>query len=65
MHLPDKRKPALQKALQRSQPTLLHDLLLKSAATDRIIKGMEPGNPWDGLLDIAIELAQGRLPIAT
>ena len=61
---PDKRKPALQKALQRSQPALLHSLLLRSAATDRMIKGMEAGNPWDGLLDIAVSLAQGRLAIA-
>ncbi|HLF96019.1 MAG TPA: DNA polymerase III subunit delta, partial [Methylococcaceae bacterium] len=61
---PDKRKPALQKALQRNGPAQLHDLLVESAATDRIIKGMEPGDAWDGLLDIAIGLAQGRLPIA-
>jgi DNA polymerase-3 subunit delta len=61
MRLPDKRKPALQKALQRNQPPHLHGLLVKSAATDRVIKGMEKGDPWDGLLDVALGLANGQI----
>lgn len=64
MRLPDKRKPGIQKALQRNRPDVLHDLLRKSSAVDRMIKGMEPGNSWDGMLDVALGLARGRLPLA-
>lgn len=63
LRVPDKRKPALQRALQRNRPKQLHSLLLRSAAIDRMVKGMEAGNPWDGLLDVAIGLALGRLAI--
>ncbi|BBL72727.1 DNA polymerase III subunit delta [Methylogaea oryzae] len=54
---PDKRKPLLQRALRRLPADHLHDLLRLAARTDRAIKGMEPDDPWDGLLHLALGLA--------
>jgi DNA polymerase-3 subunit delta len=51
------RKAALIKALQRSNNKHRQALILVSAKTDRIIKGMESGNVWDALLNISLSLA--------
>lgn len=54
---PDKRKPLLQRALRRLPPARLHDLLRLAGLADRVIKGMEPGDPWDSLLHLALGMA--------
>lgn len=54
---PDKRKALLQKALRRLSVKQLQDLLRLAARVDGAIKGMAPGDPWEGLLHIALGLA--------
>jgi DNA polymerase-3 subunit delta len=60
----EKRKPLLNRALQRlsSDTTTLHRLLQDCARLDRIIKGIEPGEPWDELLGLVMKLS-GSYPI--
>lgn len=53
----DKRKSTVLQALQRLNRDSIHRTLLLSANVDRIIKGMEPGDPWEGLLSVCINLA--------
>ncbi len=52
----DKRKSTVLEALQRLNRDRIHRTLLLSANVDRIIKGMEPGDPWEGLLAVCISL---------
>jgi DNA polymerase-3 subunit delta len=54
----DKRKTAVNQALRRLKREDIHRALLQSARTDRTIKGVETGDPWDILLDICLELAR-------
>lgn len=51
------RKPLLKAALSRLNMTTLNDLLLLAARTDQIIKGIIPGNPWETLLQLCLQLA--------
>jgi DNA polymerase-3 subunit delta len=53
----DKRKPPLQQTLQRLTFADCRRVLGDCARTDRIIKGMEPGSPWDALLANGLRLA--------
>lgn len=53
----DKRKPPLNQTLQRLTLAACRQLLGDCARTDRIIKGMEPGSPWDALLANGLRLA--------
>ncbi|MGX2041019.1 DNA polymerase III subunit delta [Methylocaldum sp. MU1018] len=53
----DKRKPAVLQALQRLNRDGVHQTLLLSARVDRMIKGMETGDPWEGLLSVCVSLA--------
>jgi DNA polymerase-3 subunit delta len=55
----DKRKAAVNQALQRLTRDHLHRALAQSAKTDRIIKGVETGDPWDELLTVCLGLAAG------
>lgn len=57
----EKRKPLLQKALQRSNLEQCCQLLHACAAIDRSIKGAGSGNVWDQLLDTALGVAGLRL----
>jgi DNA polymerase-3 subunit delta len=52
----DKRKAALEQALQRLNRDAVHRALLLSAKADRIIKGMETGEPWDALLSVCMSV---------
>ena len=52
----DKRKPIAAAALQRLDTAALHAALLASAKADRIIKGAEPGEAWDALLGVCLDL---------
>jgi DNA polymerase-3 subunit delta len=53
----DKRKPTVLQALQRLNRDSVHRCLLLSAKADRVIKGMETGEPWEALLSVCISLA--------
>jgi DNA polymerase-3 subunit delta len=57
----DKRKPSLLQALQRLTLVDCRSLLDACARTDRAIKGIEPGSPWDVLLMAGLRLAGRRL----
>lgn len=57
----DKRKPVVRAALQRHPPGRWYGLLARAARVDRMIKGVEPGKPWDELLQLALLIAGVRL----
>jgi DNA polymerase-3 subunit delta len=52
LHIFEKRQPSVRAFLQRQSIEKCWDLLLKSAQVDRMIKGFEMGNVWDGLEDL-------------
>lgn len=56
------RKTGLVKALQRLGREDAHQALLLCARADRTIKGMEPGEPWDALLDVCLILTGKPVP---
>ncbi len=51
------RKPVLQRAIQRLSLDTLKKLLQLAHETDLIIKGLEPGDPWQHLKTIAMGMA--------
>ncbi|MFZ1639991.1 MAG: DNA polymerase III subunit delta [Candidatus Contendobacter sp.] len=53
----DKRKPLLRQALQRLTLAACRRLLRACARTDRLVKGVEVGSPWDALLANGLRLA--------
>ncbi|MFO1371164.1 MAG: DNA polymerase III subunit delta [Candidatus Competibacteraceae bacterium] len=59
----EKRKPLVRQALQRLTLVDCRRLLRACAWTDRLIKGVESGSPWDALLLTSLRLAgQAGLP---
>jgi DNA polymerase-3 subunit delta len=57
----DKRKGPVRAALQRHNLKRWLQLLRRGGRIDRMIKGSEPGNPWDELLQLALLMAGVRL----
>jgi DNA polymerase-3 subunit delta len=55
----EKRKPLVRAALQRHSLIKLRHFLQQASVIDRIIKGLEPGNVWDGLMDLGLGVASG------
>jgi DNA polymerase-3 subunit delta len=53
----DNRKALTKKALSRSASTDWQALLVQAAGIDRILKGGAPGNRWDALLGLSMQLA--------
>lgn len=53
----DSRKAGMVKALQRLSRVQVRQALILCARADRIIKGQEPGEPWDALLEICMAMA--------
>lgn len=53
----EKRKPMLRQALQRLSLADCQRLLRACAQTDRMIKGVDTGSPWDSLLANGLRLA--------
>ncbi len=53
----EKRKPLLRQALQRLTLGNCRQLLGACSRTDRMIKGVEPGSPWDALRANGLRLA--------
>lgn len=61
----DKRRPAVLHALHTHRgPRAWQRLLRLAARAERVIKGAEPGNPWDELVQLGLSLA-GRPPLAS
>ncbi|MBL1265514.1 DNA polymerase III subunit delta [Candidatus Methylomicrobium oryzae] len=50
----DKRKALVSHALERLSEAALHRILVLSAKADREIKGQQPGDPWQSLLQICL-----------
>jgi len=53
----DKRKQAVNAALRRLKKQDIQQALLHSADIDRAIKGLETGDPWEGLLTVCLRVA--------
>jgi len=57
----DKRQPIMRAALRRHRVPALLAMLRRSARIDRMIKGRATGKVWDELVQLAIEMAGGRV----
>jgi len=55
--IPPERSSALQKAAQRLGAAAFDRELLRAHRIDRMIKGVETGDPWDSLLELALGIA--------
>ena len=53
----DKRIPIVQSGLSRHSEVKWSLLLQRAIQVDKIIKGVEKGNPWDELLDLGFSMA--------
>ena len=51
------RTAALQRLARRHDARSFHRELLRAHVIDRMIKGVEVGDPWDGILDLALGIA--------
>ena len=59
-----KRKPLARQAARRVSPQQIQQALKYCAETDKIVKGMSPGDPWMLLTSIAMSLAGAPLNLA-
>ncbi|MEX1032103.1 MAG: DNA polymerase III subunit delta [Cellvibrionaceae bacterium] len=59
----DKRQPLVKNALNRLRKSQLSLLLRKAAQVDRAAKGMHDSDPWEGCLEIVLNLA-GVTPLS-
>jgi DNA polymerase-3 subunit delta len=57
----DKRKPAVRAGLKRHNARRWSQLLRRAVRIDRMVKGAEPGEPRDELLQLALLMAGVRL----
>ncbi len=62
--VPRMRQAAIERALRRLSPALLHALLDECALADRSIKGIATGDPWHRLAVIADTLCAGGSQLA-
>ncbi|MGQ9425669.1 DNA polymerase III subunit delta [Gilvimarinus sp. F26214L] len=58
----DKRQPLVKNALARLKPAQLNLLLRKAGQVDRATKGMHDSDPWEGCLEIVLNLS-GVFPL--
>lgn len=56
----ENRKALVRKALSRHSESRWKLFLKRCARIDRVIKGVEPGRPWDELLMLSSQIAQSR-----
>ena len=54
----DNRKPLIKKALARHNAVRWKLFLKRCAKIDKVIKGVEPGRPWDELLMLTTQIAR-------
>ncbi|MBK1644206.1 DNA polymerase III subunit delta [Thiocapsa imhoffii] len=59
--LPPQRQQAIERAVTRLAPSLLHELLKECERVDQAIKGLAPDDPWHLLTVIADRFAAGGL----
>ncbi len=57
----EKRKPLFRAALERHGVRRWQPFLVRAGRIDRIIKGIEPGNAWDELIQLATVIAGVRV----
>ena len=59
-----RRQPLVRSALERFEPGRLTDLLVQATEVDRVIKGVQVGNPWQELtrLVVAVLRCSGGAP---
>jgi DNA polymerase-3 subunit delta len=60
--LPPDRLEALSRTARRHDLASFDRELLRAHRIDRMIKGVETGDPWDGVVDLALGLAGRPLP---
>jgi DNA polymerase-3 subunit delta len=56
----EKRKPLFTSCLQRHNLDYYYRQLQRASQIDRIIKGIEPGNAWNELEQMGLEIGQGN-----
>jgi DNA polymerase-3 subunit delta len=56
-YMSPERSSAVQQTVRRHSATTFDRELLRAHRIDRMIKGVETGDPWDGLVDLALGLA--------
>jgi DNA polymerase-3 subunit delta len=56
-----KRQGPVQAGLRRHKSIRWRQMLARASHIDRMVKGMEPGNPWDELLQLTLFMAGVRL----
>ena len=61
-YLPPDRLEAAGRTARRHDLVSFDRELLRAHRIDRMIKGVESGNPWDGVVDLALGLAGRPLP---
>jgi DNA polymerase-3 subunit delta len=59
------RQQLVKHALQRFSLEQLEDALIDAARIDKVIKGIEKGNPWDELQRLALRIARGNAQVET
>jgi len=57
----EQRKPVVRRGLQRHGRLRWQQMLRRAARIDRLIKGIDKGNPWDELLQLVLLMAGARL----
>ena len=62
--LPPERMSALQKTARAHDAASFHRELLRAHRIDRMIKGVEQGNPWQEMVDLALGIAGTPLALA-
>ena len=62
--LPPERMSALQKTARSHDAASFHRELLRAHRIDRMIKGVEQGDPWQGMVDLALGIAGTPLALA-
>jgi DNA polymerase-3 subunit delta len=55
--IPPERSAALQRAARRLDAAAFDRELLRAHRIDRMIKGVETGDPWDSVLELALGIA--------
>jgi DNA polymerase-3 subunit delta len=55
--LPPERVEAIARTAKRHDARSFEREVLRAHRIDRMIKGVEPGDPWDGILELALGLA--------
>jgi DNA polymerase-3 subunit delta len=56
-YLPPDRTAALSRTAKRHDTSSFHRELLRAHRIDRMIKGVETGDPWDAMLELALGIA--------